>query len=192
LKTVTLLRHGATTHPGCYHGRTSDVPLSGQGMEDMHKAMEYCHFDQVISSPLLRCAAFAQDFAARDDLPISFDADWMEIGFGEWEGISASEIMDRAPSALKAFWRDPLNHPPPGGEPLTDASRRIQGAWTHLPDAQRTLVVTHGGVMRLLFCRLMGLPLTDIWRIEINHVARMEFAIDEQGERLRSFDSGRA
>lgn len=191
MRTVTLLRHGATTHPGRYHGR-SDVPLSGRGHEDMHKALADRQFDRVISSPLQRCASFAQDFAAQHDLPLEIDADWMEISFGDWEGMSAHEIMDRSPKELKAFWRDPLHHSPPGGEPLTDASKRIQHAWKRLPHDDRTLIVTHGGVMRLLFCRLMGLPLTDIWRIEINHVARMEFAIDNQGERLRCFDAGHA
>ncbi|TQV64115.1 MAG: alpha-ribazole phosphatase family protein [Halothiobacillaceae bacterium] len=191
MRIATLMRHGATTQPGRYHGH-SEVPLSGQGMEDMHAALSGPVFDRVISSPLQRCARFAEDYAHQHDIPITLDSDWIEISFGEWEGMSAHEIMDTSPKALKAFWRDPIHHPPPGGEPLADASKRIQKAWTRLPDVPRTLIVTHGGVMRLLFCRLMGLPLSDIWRVELNYVARMEFAIDETGERLRSFDSGRA
>ena len=189
MRTVTLMRHGATTHPAVYHGQF-DVPLSGRGLEDMHATLTDSHFDRVISSPLQRCSRFAQDFAAQHDLPIELDADWSEIGLGDWEGKTAHEIMERSPKPLKAFWRDPLNHPPPGGEPLPDAAKRIHRAWKRLPDAPSTLIVTHGGVMRLLFCRLMGLPLTDIWRIEINFVSRLEFSIDDQGERLRFFDAG--
>lgn len=186
---VTLLRHGATTMPGRYHGRT-DIPLSGRGMQAMHHALGDMLFDRVISSPLLRCAAFAQDFAAMHDLSLDLDADWMEIDFGDWEGMSAVEIMEKNPKGLKAFWRDPIAHPPPRGEPLGKASDRVLCAWKRLPAVPNTLIVTHSGAMRLLFCRLMGLPMSALWQLDVNHAARMDFIIDESGERLHFFHAG--
>ncbi|MEO1750208.1 histidine phosphatase family protein [Thiofaba sp. EF100] len=188
---ITLLRHGATTQPGHYHGH-SDVPLSDRGMRSMHQAMAGERFDQVISSPLKRCASFAQDFAALHDVPCALDADWMEVGFGAWEGKTAAEIMAESPKALKAFWRDPIGHPPPGGEPLDAATERVWHAWERLPKLPQVLVVTHGGAMRLLFCRLLGLSLTALWRLELNHVARLEFLVDEDGVRLHYFHAGGA
>lgn len=186
---ITLIRHGATTQPGHYHGR-SDIPLSDHGMRAMRRAMGEERFDHVVSSPLRRCAAFAQDFAALHDVPFALDADWMEIGFGAWEGKTAAEIMADSPTALKSFWRDPIGHPPPGGEALESAADRVLHAWKRLPQAPSVLVVTHGGAMRLLFCRLMGLPLSALWRIELNHVARLEFLVDEAGIRLHLFHAG--
>lgn len=188
---ITLLRHGATTQPGHYHGH-SDVPLSDHGMRSMYQALSGERFDQVISSPLKRCASFAQDFAILHDVPFALDADWMEVGFGTWEGKTAAEIMAESPKALKAFWQDPIGHPPPGGEMLPDAADRVYHAWERLPRVPKVLVVTHGGAMRLLFCRLMGLPLTALWRLELNHVARLEFLVDEAGVRLHYFHAGGA
>lgn len=186
---VTLLRHGATTLPGRYHGR-SDVPLSGRGMQAMHQALGDMVFDRIVSSPLQRCVSFAQDFAAMHDLPLDLDADWMELDFGEWEGKSAVEILEKNPKGLKAFWRDPIAHPPPQGETLGKASERVLSAWKRLPAAPSTLIVTHSGAMRLLFCRLMGLPMSALWQLELNHAARMDFIIDESGERLHYFHAG--
>ncbi|MEF3192960.1 MAG: histidine phosphatase family protein [Halothiobacillaceae bacterium] len=186
---ITLIRHGETTQPGHYHGR-SDIPLSDHGMQAMYQATGDERFDHVVSSPLRRCASFAQDYATLHDIPFTLDADWMEIGFGAWEGKTAAEIMADSPKALKAFWRDPLGHPPPDGEPLEAAAERVWHAWEHLPMARSVLVVTHGGVMRLLFCQLLGLPLTALWRLELNHAARLEFLIDEGGVRLHFFHAG--
>lgn len=189
MREITLLRHGATTLPGRYLGQ-ADVPLSATGLAAMHAALGDEAFDAIVSSPLQRCAAFAQEFSARHALPCTLDADWMELGFGAWDGQSAQEIMQHSPEALQNFWRDPIRHPPPGGEALPEATQRILAGWHRLADMPRTLIVTHGGVMRLLFCQLMQLPLERLWSIEINHVARMRFVVDEGGVRLRYFHAG--
>ncbi|MEW6445987.1 MAG: histidine phosphatase family protein [Pseudomonadota bacterium] len=191
MATVTLMHHGATTHPGHFHGQ-AEVALSPRGIADMYRTLSGARFDLVISSPLQRCSTFARDYAEHLDIPCEVDDDWTEISFGEWEGKTTHAIMSSGPGPLKAFWRDPLNHPPPGGESLQQASKRVDRAWKRLPHANHILIVTHAGVMRLLFCRLMGLPLSDVWRIEIHHLARLTFTLDERGVRLRFFDAGQA
>ncbi|MDM7321727.1 MAG: histidine phosphatase family protein [Gammaproteobacteria bacterium] len=188
---ITLLRHGATIQPGHDHGH-ADVPLSDHGMRRMHQIMAGERFEQVISAPLRRCASFAEDFAALQDVPCALDADRMEVGFGAWEGPTAAEIMAKSPKALKAFGRDSTGHPPLGGKPLESAAEHVWHAWERLPRVPHVRVVTHGGAMRLLFCRLMGLPLTALWRLELNHAARLEFIVDEAGVRLHDFHAGGA
>ncbi|MEW6764881.1 MAG: histidine phosphatase family protein [Pseudomonadota bacterium] len=190
MSTVTLMHHGATTHPGHFHGQ-DEVALSPKGTAEMYHTLAGARFDHIISSPLKRCADFARDFAACLDVPCELDEGWTEISFGEWEGKSTHEIMSSAPNPLKAFWRDPLRHTPPGGESLHEAARRVERAWKRLPEAEDILIITHAGIMRLLFCRVMGLPLSDVWRIELHHLARLTFTQDERGVRLRFFDAGR-
>ena len=50
-----------------------------------------------------------------------------EIGFGAWEGRAVAEVHDTDALALARFWRDPIVHPIPGGEPVAEFDRRRLG-----------------------------------------------------------------
>jgi len=131
-------------------------------------------WDLIVSSPLLRCAAFAREFAHAQGVPLALEEGLAEMDFGEWEGRSAARLMEECPAALADFWRDPLNHPPPGGEPLTRFQARVVAAWETLCRShagKRVLLVTHGGVIRMLLCHLQGRPLDRLLEIEVKHAA---------------------
>lgn len=193
MRHMTLLRHGQTCQPGRYHG-LNDVSLSDAGRAQMRAALTDCAAGatRIISSPLLRCAEMAQDYAATHNLPIELDPAWVELDFGAWTGRSAAEIMQHEAEHLSAFWHDPLQHAPPGGETLQHAASRIHAAWDALPMDENLLIVTHGGVMRLLFCQLLGLPLTQLWRIDLHYAARMTWLCDASGTRLHHLHAGHA
>jgi alpha-ribazole phosphatase len=191
MRHITILRHGQTTQPGRYHGR-NDVSVSDEGRAQMLAALDSFPVDatQIISSPLIRCAHVAQAYAAEHALPIHLDKAWMELDFGSWTGRSAAEILRTEAKSLSAFWHDPLNHAPPGGETLHHAAARLQTAWDTLPPDGNLLIVTHGGVMRLLFCQLIGLPLNQLWRVDVHYAARMVWVADESGTRLHHLHPG--
>ncbi|MDD2892927.1 MAG: histidine phosphatase family protein [Halothiobacillaceae bacterium] len=193
MRYITLLRHGQTSQPGRYHG-LNDVSLSDAGRTQMRVALAECAADitRIISSPLLRCAEVAQNHAASNNLPIELNPAWVELDFGTWTGRSAAEIMQHEAEYLSAFWRDPLLHAPPAGETLQHAASRIQAAWDALPTDENLLIVTHGGVMRLLFCQLLGLPLTQLWHIDIHYAACMTWLSDASGTRLHHLHAGHA
>ena len=68
----------------------------------------------------------------------------------------------RFPDALRQYWRDPLRHTPPNAEPLREFQRRIETAWDGLiqqqADTRHLLLVVHGGVIRVILCRVLGIP----------------------------------
>lgn len=171
---VGLLRHGEVEGGNLYRGRTDD-PLSAAGWEQMRAATaESGQWDRIVSSPLQRCAAFAGEFAHIREIPLILEERLAEIDFGAWEGCSAAQLMAHSPTALADFWRDPLNHPPPGGESLTRFRQRVVAAWEGLcrnHAGERLLLITHGGVMRMLLCHLQGWPLERFLEIEIKHAA---------------------
>jgi alpha-ribazole phosphatase len=171
---VGLLRHGEAEGGNVYRGRTDD-PLSTTGWAQMRLATAQLNqWDWVVSSPLQRCAAFAGEFAHRLDIPLTLEAGLAEIDFGTWEGCSAAELMEVAPAALADFWRDPLNHPPPGGETLGQFRERVVEVWERLcrnHKGKRLLLVTHGGVIRMLLSHLQGWPLDRLLEIEVKHAA---------------------
>ncbi len=98
-----------------------DDPLSECGWEQMRTAVgEHHPWDVIVSSPLRRCAAFARELAERHGLPLETEPEFREISFGAWEGRTTTEIDAVTSDAQRRFWSDPLNYPPPDGEPLAN------------------------------------------------------------------------
>src|SRR3569833_5018 len=83
---VELLRHGEPVGGTRIRGQ-SDDPLSERGWQQMWQAAgEAAPWQAIITSPLLRCAAFARALAERHGLPVQVEPRFKEIGFGAWEG----------------------------------------------------------------------------------------------------------
>lgn len=129
-------------------------------------------WDRVVSSPLIRCAEFSKAYARQRSLPLTFDTRLKEMHFGQWEGRSAAELMAEDPEALARFWRDPNAYPPPGGESLAHFRARVLDAWNDILFAhadQRVLIVTHGGVIRVLLCHIHGIPVMRWHEFDVTH-----------------------
>jgi len=172
--TIDLLRHGAPEGGNRYRGSLDD-PLSEQGWTQMRTAVgQHCPWQFVISSPLRRCADFARKLAERHQLPWQPEPAFQEMSFGAWEGRTAADILLTTPEALDNFWRDPLHHPPPGGESLVDCNARVLTAWHAMLEryqGQHVLLVSHGGVIRILLRHVLDMPLARIWRLEVPYAS---------------------
>jgi len=170
---VHLLRHGETEGGARYCGGI-DVALSWKGWRQMRAAVAGQSWDLIVSSPLRRCAAFAQALARILGARCRFDADWREMSFGEWEGRSANELLEIDGERLRRFWNDPAELSPPGGEPLTQLHSRVMAAWQGIvkdPESGRVLIVTHGGPIRVLRAVQSGLALSALLSIDVPHAA---------------------
>jgi alpha-ribazole phosphatase len=171
---LDLLRHGETELGGGLRGSLDDA-LTPRGWEQMHAAVAAGGpWDRLVSSPLQRCARFAEQLGARLGLPVDLDKDLQELHFGAWEGRSAAALMETDAEALGRFWADPYGFTPPEGEPVLEFSARVLAALDRLHQAyagQRILLVSHGGVMRLLLARARGLPREQLLNVEVAHGA---------------------
>lgn len=175
---IGLLRHGEVEGGTCFRGSTDD-PLTDAGLDQMRAATEggpggIQGWDRVITSPLKRCADFANEFALQHSLPLTFDERIKEMHFGAWEGRTATELMAEDPTALALFWADADGHPPPAGEPLSRFQARVLAAWDSIVRSytrQKILLVTHGGVIRILLCHVQQRPVGELLEIEIKHGA---------------------
>lgn len=168
---IDLLRHGDTGQRG-FRGRTDD-PLSPAGWTQMRAAVAAGRWDAVVSSPLRRCAAFAQELAAARCLPLALDERLAEYHFGAWEALPLAAIAEAQGEALGRFWADPAACPPPGAEPFGDFEARVRGgldAIARMP-VRRVLVVTHGGVIRLLRCIEQARDARAMSLVEVPHAA---------------------
>lgn len=171
---LDLLRHGETTGGNGFRGSTDDQ-LTEHGQAQMQQALAAVGgWDLVISSPLQRCRVFAEQFAAERGLPLRIEADLRELHFGEWEGRNAAEILFEDEQALGKFWNDPYAFTPPAAEPVRDFANRVLSSVQRLNDeltGQRVLLITHGGVMRLLLARARGLPEAHLLQVEVPHAS---------------------
>lgn len=171
---IDLLRHGETRAGSVYLGRT-DAPLSEHGFRQMAEALpDAPHYHAALGSPLARCAEFATDYAQQHGLPLHYDARFREMDFGAWDGRSAAEIAAADPGALENFWRDPVAFTPPQAEPLLSFQARVLAAWRELParyPGQHVLLITHGGVMRIILCHLQRRPLSELLSLAVPHAA---------------------
>lgn len=182
---LDLLRHGETELGGGLRGSLDDA-LTELGWAQMREAVQAAGpWDRLVSSPLQRCARFAEELAAHLDLPLSLEPGFQELHFGAWEGRSAAELMLTDEAGLGQFWADPYAFTPPAGEPVTAFSTRVLAALARLQQAhagERLLLVTHGGVMRLLLARARGLPREQLLQVEVRHGALCRLVLQADGQ----------
>lgn len=169
---IDLLRHGEPVGGRRYRGQTDD-PLSDKGWQQMRAAVaDRGEWEVIYSSPLRRCAEFAQELATRRTLPVIFDARLMEIGFGVWEGRTPDELRQQDPDQIRRFWRDPVANRPQGAETLESFRDRVASAWQDILEAQqgkKVLIVGHAGIIRLIMTLVLGARLDHLFRIQVDN-----------------------
>jgi probable phosphoglycerate mutase len=171
MTTLVLTRHGETVwHAEDRYAGSSDIPLTPRGERQAQLLANWSStagLQGVWSSDLVRARRTAEPCAAAAGVTMKVDARLREIDFGRAEGLNAEEIHTRFPGAYEAFERDPVGHHLPDGErPERGADRALEGLrdmCAEWPDG-RLLVVCHGTLIRLVLCRLLGLPLPDYRR----------------------------
>jgi len=167
---IDLIRHGEPVGGARFRGAQDD-PLSELGWQQMRSSVgDKQPWSQVISSPLSRCHAFADELSDKLALPLQVNAEFREIHFGAWEGLTSKELMQREPDALQRYWQDPDKHTPEGAERMCDFLERVHSAWDDLVAAsldQHSLLVCHGGVIRAILVRVLGMPAQNLWNFDV-------------------------
>ncbi|MEW9572310.1 histidine phosphatase family protein [Rhodanobacter sp. Si-c] len=169
---IELLRHGDTGQRS-YRGQLDD-PLSELGWHQLRTAVVGHPWDAIVASSMRRCAAFAEALASERSLPLRIDPRLVEYHFGEWQGVPIETLAQEQGDALARFWVDPVNAPPPGGEPFATFRARLCAALDEVAVAattQRVLVVTHGGAIRLLRCVAEDRDFGDMAGIDVAHAS---------------------
>ncbi|MDQ7004799.1 MAG: histidine phosphatase family protein [Ghiorsea sp.] len=160
---VDFLRHGALQGGVKYRG-TLDEPLTKQGHRQMDEVWAKVNGEvtMIISSPLSRCAHPAGGWAEKNNIPLVVEDRIRELSYGDWEGLTASQIQQKFPHQLEAWREDPTDLTPPQGESMQHFSSRIQSFWHDLLekyDSEHILIVAHSGSIRLLLTHALHAPI---------------------------------
>ena len=149
MKRVYLIRHALPDFPDGQRrclGRT-DIPLGDAGMAQAEAmAASLPTVTAVFSSPLTRAVQTARKI---DGNMITMTG-LRELDYGQWDGLTFTEIRRRFPELYAAREHD-KSLLPPGAEPPEQALARFADA---MGEAARVspgdfAVVTHGGVIEL-------------------------------------------
>lgn len=186
-----LVRHGPT-HEKAFTG-WRDVPADLSDRAGLARLSAYLPDHAVVtSSDLSRATATADAIAgARRRLPP--DPHLREFDFGAWDGLTFAEVDARDSALCRAYWEQPGDIAPPGGESWNAVSQRVCKALVSLADqspAAHIIVVGHMGMIMTMIAQCGGTPyqamghqienlsVTDMtydlqrWQIgTINHVA---------------------
>lgn len=196
MTTIDLIRHGDAS-PGVCLGSNYDPPLTEKGWSQMRGVLAWVQppWDGVVSSPLLRCASFAEELAEHYSLSLRVESRFRELGFGEWEGRSWSDLYRQEGGKLLEFQRCPSYNPAPGGEDYQEFEARVAAAWYELliqSHGNHSLVVTHAGVIRTILRLVLGFPEQRLFSLHVPHAGLTR--IQQKGDVMQArlvFHGGR-
>ncbi len=165
------VRHGLTdwNSAGRLQGH-HDVPLNAQGRvqavrsADILRDLFVCDGRTAasldyVSSPLVRASETMEIMRAELGLApdgYAVEPRLTEIGFGDWEGLTYQEVMQRDPDIVAKREADKWLFQPPGGENYEQVAARV-GAW-YAGLKSHTVVCAHGGTGRALVAVLNAAP----------------------------------
>ncbi len=168
---IDLIRHGEPEGGSLYRGHTVDDPLSEKGWQQMWSAVEgHAPWQQIITSPMQRCHAFAEALAEKLDVPVQVEKRFVEVGFGSWEGCTREQLKQERPEEYEAFYRDPVNARPSGAENLDAFIDRVVKAYEACVQAhagRHCLLVSHAGVMRAILAHTLRAEPLGLYRMRI-------------------------
>lgn len=186
--TIDFIRHGEPVGGSRYRGCGIDDPLSEKGWAQMRATTDnLTGWHHIISSPMLRCRAFADWLGEQRDVPVTVIENLREVGFGAWEGMSRTELIAQRAAEYHAFHANPVTNRPSGAESLADFSQRISGVFDHLADAypgQHVLVVAHAGVIRAALGHVIQAPPIHWYRTAVSNASLTRFMFEAGNAQL--------
>jgi broad specificity phosphatase PhoE len=174
--TIYFIRHGETewNAEARYQGQ-ADIPMNTRGREQarcnglsLRPLLPKIAQADYVASPLARARETMQIVRTVLDLPpddFRIDDRLKEAHYGDWQGTLAADLPRVDAEGLLARTRDPYRWRPEGGESYQDLMAR---AVPWLQSIERdTVVVSHGGVSRVLRGYILGLDLKSVPLLDV-------------------------
>lgn len=168
---LLFVRHGRTASnaSGLLLGR-ADPPLDPTGRDQAARlaaslaAGVHGEVVRVVSSPLTR----TRETAAAFGLPVHVDERFVELDYGELDGVALSDV----PAATWDAWRRDVHFRPPGGETLAELGVRVRAACVELlaglPERGTVVVVSHVSPIKAAAAWAMGVDDSVSWRMHLD------------------------
>jgi len=186
--TVYLMRHGQTEHnaSGRLMGHR-DVSLDETGLVQARTAASLLAsrpLRAIYTSDLQRARGTAEAVAGRLGLEPVPCPSLREVDVGEWEGLTRAEIERDYPEVIAALEKEPVRTKRPGGESFGQMESRVWKTLEEIAAAhpgEEVLVVSHGGPMRAVICRVLGLAWARRGRVAFQNCGILALIYDGAG-----------
>ena len=174
---LLLARHGESVWNAekRFQGHT-DIALSARGRaqaEALGRALRGYRVSAAYVSPFRRARETAELALRELGVSMTIVHELRELSLGDWEGYTVDEVRAREGDPYRAWLRAPHDCPPPGGEPLPVVSERVRVAVDRIaaahPNGEDVLIVSHGGVISVYACALLGCSFNQLWRLRVDN-----------------------
>jgi broad specificity phosphatase PhoE len=185
-----IIRHAEKEIGGHYNNylRHQDEPITPKGRATAEKLVE--HFagkpiKAIYVSGYRRTGETIDPLAEGLDLDPIVDERLNEIDNGLIEGLSDTQIQERYPDVWQAFIRRSADFRFPEGEMGEEARQRVA---SFLNDKRREhpneeiIIVAHDGLIRLLTCHILGLPVYARWKFQVDFCGITEISSLSDGD----------
>ncbi|KUP08126.1 hypothetical protein Q73_07095 [Bacillus coahuilensis m2-6] len=170
---ISLLRHGMTLAnvEKKYIGWQSSSLLKTEVARLSRLAPYMKRMDSVSCSDLVRAIETAQ-LVVPNKL-IEKISEFRELHFGDWDGLTHHELQHNP--NYQQWIQEPFNIPIPNGEHFTEFRCRVNRGFSLLLKEIRNkpnhhhLIVSHGGVMRVLLDSFAPASKKSFWEWDISH-----------------------
>lgn len=180
-----LVRHGRTSanREGLLQGRL-DPDLDEIGHRQAAAIAEQIgDVDVVISSPLQRARQTAAYFS--DELVI--DDRWIEIAYGEYEGVPVGEV----PPDVWQGWRTNTEYRTRGGESFGNLDERVREACAELTERiadENVVVVSHVSPIKAAVAWSLGVTMDIMFHCHLSQASLCRIDVGRFGPLLHSFN----
>ncbi len=191
---VFAVRHGETEWNliGRQQGHM-DSPLSARGTQQAHALAEGLvgrGIGFIYTSDLGRASATAEIIGTELGLPVQVDERLRERHLGSLQGLTKDEWRQQHPEGWAAFESGDPDYCFPGGESARQGYERTVGCVDDLAAlhmGHTILIVAHGGVLKGLFYRAIGIPLSNPRRFSLFNAAINSFSVSGESWRLNTW-----
>ena len=184
---LILIRHGETewnSQQRMQGHSNSDLSEEGRAqIESLGQWMKNVSFDHIYSSDSLRARQTAEAITKYSGHTLKIDQRLREKNLGVFEGLTTEEAKERHPEIFRLFKTAGSNYVIDEGEStqqlLDRALEFIEEIRLLQPD-QRVVLVTHGGVVRVLIKHTLGLSVGSPTRFLIKNTGLFRLVWNEK------------
>jgi broad specificity phosphatase PhoE len=196
--TCYIIRHAEKEKGDYYnaHLRHQDEPISRKGREQALKLWPYLCDKQISGiyvSRYVRTAQTIEHVAEQSGITPVMDVRLNEIDNGNIEALTDQEIQEIYPDVWKASHERSTDFRFPEGETGEEARARIADFLEETRQVHSTesiVLVSHEGLIRLLICHIMKIPVYQRWNFHVDFCGIMEimYQPDYNAWKLIRFD----
>lgn len=190
-----LVRHGETDWnkenrcQGCI-----DIELNDDGIiqaQGAAKRLSGEKIDKIYSSTLKRAGKTAEIINNSLNVELVKNESLNEINFGEWEGLTFEEMRNRSDYKYNKWSQEPHLVSFPGEGSLKNVFDRAMRYVNQIIDentGKNILIVSHGGVLKLIILGVLGIGLEAYSKFYITNASLSIVVVEEKRAYLRTLN----